>query len=599
MTSTALTELVTPQSPSLRGIFFGLSNILIATHKQYCFPFLSGYFIFWMKYIWSRKKVKPDPKPEINLRMKKVLIIEDFFNFRLTVKNMVRSFGVLYIDDATTGEEGLRKMTVRKYDIILCDYNLGQGKSGQQVLEEAKFRNYVNYSTVYIMVTAENTMEMIMGAAEYQPDDYLMKPFAKEVLEKKIRNIMEKKENFKDIEKAMADNNYDQAISLCSELIAKAPRNLSDLLKFKGEILIKKGDYKEALDFYEKVLLMGNVIWADMGIGRVHLLTGNYEEARKIFERIIAKNDKIMTAYDYLSQALLKMDEPKEAQKVLMKATEISPRALLRQKSLGNIAYRNDDFTTAEQSFKAAVAQGKHSCLKSTSDYTSLAKTLVQRDASDEGLKVLESALQEFPENPDAKLQVSVTESYVYKKMNMEDEARKSMSEAEKLAENLTGQIPPEVELDLAKAYIMMGESDKGSQIIKRIVQGNYDDSDTLNIVKTVFKEAGMEAKGLEFITSAKDEIIKLNNEGVKLAQDGKLAEAIDYFEKAALSIPENKIINANAAQVLMLYMKDKGVNDQQMEKVKLYLDRVTKIDKNYVDLPMLISLYKELVPEE
>ena len=102
--------------------------------------------------------------------MKIVLVVDDFFNFRLTMKNMLRSFGMNYIDDATTGEEAIRKLALRRYDIILCDYNLGHGKSGRQILEEAKFRGYINYSSVFIMVTAENTLEMIMGAAEYEPD---------------------------------------------------------------------------------------------------------------------------------------------------------------------------------------------------------------------------------------------------------------------------------------------------------------------------------------------------------------------------------------------------------------------------------------------
>ena len=100
--------------------------------------------------------------PQINLKTKKVLVVDDFFNFRLTLKNMMRSLGIMYIDDAANGEEAVRKMAVRQYDIILCDYNLGPGKSGQQVLEEGKFRGDINYSSIFIMVTAENTQEIIM-----------------------------------------------------------------------------------------------------------------------------------------------------------------------------------------------------------------------------------------------------------------------------------------------------------------------------------------------------------------------------------------------------------------------------------------------------
>ena len=537
-------------------------------------------------------------KPLVNLKMKIVLVVDDFFNFRLTMKNMLRSFGINYIDDATTGEEAIRKMSMRRYDIILCDYNLGPGKSGQQVLEEAKFREYINYSSIFIMVTAENTFEMIMGAAEYEPDDYLMKPFAKEVLAKKISNLVEKKENFKDIEKTLKENDYFHAITLCEELIEKSPRNLSELMKLKGEILLKKGSDQEAIDFYEKVLLMGDVIWAQLGTGKANFMLGKYEEAKEIFESIITKNNKIMPAYDYLAKCMIKMNIPLEAQKVLMKATSISPNAILRQKNLGNIAYNNEDFTTAETSFKSAVEQGKDSCFKSPSDYTSLAKTLVQRDASEEGLEVLGDALKVFPKSSDARLHVSVTESFVYKKMNKDEEADKAMAEAQKLTQEFDGQIPSEIMLDLAKAHIIMGEKDKGTEILKHIVRDNHDNDEMLDNVRLIFKETGMVDKGENIIEIAREEIIKLNDEGVKLAQDGKLTEAITYFEKAAAQLPENKIINANAAQVLMLYMKKNGINEKQLSKAKTYLDRVRKIDETYRDIPLLLSMYRELVPE-
>jgi len=537
-------------------------------------------------------------KSSIDLKTKKVLVIDDFFNFRLTMKNMLRSFGIIDIDDVSTGEEAIRKLSVRKYDIVLCDYNLGPGKSGQHVLEEAKFREYVDYSSVWIMVTAENTLEMILGAAEYAPDDYLMKPFAKEVLQNKIRNIVEKKNNLRDIEKKLKENDYFQAIKICDELMETSPRNLSELMKLKGEILLKKGSYQEATEFYEKVLFMGDVMWAEMGKGKAHFMLGKYEAAKEIFESIITKNSKVMQAYDYLAKCMVKLNNPMDAQKVLMKATSISPKAILRQKELGSIAYINEDYSTAEASFKSVVEQGKASCFKSPSDYTNLAKTLVQSDAHEEGMGILNDALKIFPKNSEALLHVTVTKSYVYKKMNKDEEAQIELAEFQKMAEGFDGQIPAEIMLDMAKAHIIMGDEAKGTEIIKNIVRSNHDNGALLDDVRHVFKEMRMVDQGNSIIKTARESVIKLNDEGVQLAQDGKLTEAIAYFEEAATKLPENKIINANASQVLMLYMKKNGINEQQLMKAKIYLDRVIKIDETYSDIPLLLSLYRELAPE-
>ncbi|HQK99452.1 MAG TPA: tetratricopeptide repeat protein [Smithellaceae bacterium] len=543
--------------------------------------------------------VKQEATANINLKMKKVLVVDDFFNFRLTMKNMLRSLGIMYIDDAANGEEAIKKLAARKFDIILCDYNLGPGKSGQQVLEEAKYRGYINYAGIFIMVTAENTLEMIMGAMEYEPDDYLMKPFAKEVLEKKIKSVTLKKENVRDIEKAIIDSDFDHALRICDELIAQSPANLAEIMKLKGEVLLKKGAYAEAAEFYDKVLTMGNMTWARLGRGRADLLLGRYEDAKNRFEEILAQNNKVIAAYDELARTYLKSGQPEEAQQVLMKAAAISPRALLRHKILGGLAYRNEDYTTAETSFRAAVVHGKHSCFKTTSDYTQLAKSMVMRDALQESLQVLGQASREFPESPDTRLHLSAAESLVYTKMNKPAEAKRALAQAHKYAQDLAGDLPSAVALDLAQAHLLAGDVEKGTDIIRGVIGANHDNDDVLNIIRIVFKETGMPEKGEKIIKDTTEDIMRLNNEGVDLARRGKLAEAIDYFEKAAARLPENKIINANAAQVLMLFMKQNGPDEERLSKASSYLERVRRIDGAYADIPMLLSMYRELASRE
>ncbi len=535
------------------------------------------------------------PPSIINLKKKKVLVVEDFFNFRLTMRRMLRSFNISDIEEASDGEEAIKKMSYKKYDIILCDYNLGPGKDGQHVLEEAKYRGYMDYSAIFMMVTALNTTDMVMGALEYQPDDYLIKPFTKLTLEKKLKNAIKKKANLKKIERAVEKNDYANAIALCDELISGNTINLTELLKLKGEILTKKGDYSEAAVFYEEVLSMGNLPWAMLGLGKIKFITGDYNAAKGLFEKIIAKNDKNVAAYDWLASTHEKMGNLKEAQKVLQEAINISPKAILRQKALGNIAYKNKDLITAEASFKEAVKQGKYSFFKSPSDYTGLAKVLVDKNAPEEGLKVLSDAGREFTNNPEAALQISVTESIAFKKMNREKDARKALAKATQLSANLTDILPQNVELDLAKAFFLTGNEQSGKAIIQRIVQSNHEDQELISNVQAVFKDLNIADKGREIISMARNEIIKLNNDGVKLVKEGNLSKAIDFFEQAADNLPANKIINANAAHALLLYMQKSGSKPLYLRKAMRFLDRVKNIDPAYKDLESMMKMYNEL----
>jgi tetratricopeptide (TPR) repeat protein len=548
--------------------------------------------------ITQKNSSLPSLIPYVDLKKKKVLIVEDFSSFRSTVKRMLQAFGLMYIDEAADGEEAISKISKRKYDIIICDYNLGSGKDGQQVLEEARGRRHIDYSTVFIMATAENTMNMLMGALEYQPDAYLVKPFNREILERRLKEWVNKKDNLQDIEKAIEKKDHETVISLCDQIMKGNPKNMSQLLQLKGEALIMKGDHSEAGIFYEKVLTMGNLPWAALNLGKIRFFTGNYDAAREIFEGIIAQNDKIVFAHDWLAKVHQKMGNFQAAQEVLEKAVRISPKAILRQKALGDIAYKNKDLAVAEKSFREAVEQGKQSFFKSPSDFTSLAKVLVDKDKPEEGLSVLKNAGKEFTDNPDALLQITITEMQTLQKMNREEDARKVMEKVSKLSGELSGKPSSDTELDLAKTLILAGDEAGGNAIIRRLIQNNHEDEEFIANVGTVFKDLNIEDKGQEIIAMARDEVIILNNDGVRKVKEGDLDNAIDLFEKAMGRLPDNKVINANAAQAFMAFMKKNGSRPHLLKKTGECLDRVKQLDPSYKNLNVLVTRHKELERE-
>ena len=127
-----------------------------------------------------------------SLKDKKILVVDDFAEMRTTLRGMLESYDANAVTMASSGEEAIQLISNNRYDVILCDYNLGDGKDGQQVLEEAKLRGKLPYASVFIMITAETTSFMVMGALEHQPDDYLAKPFTRTVLQSRIKRQLEK-----------------------------------------------------------------------------------------------------------------------------------------------------------------------------------------------------------------------------------------------------------------------------------------------------------------------------------------------------------------------------------------------------------------------
>ena len=116
--------------------------------------------------------------------------------------------------------------------------------------------------------------------------------------------------------------------------------------------------------------------------------------------------------------------------------------------------------------------------------------------------------------------------------------------------------------------------------------------------VGTVFKDLHIEDKGQEMIAEARDEVIILNNDGVRQVKEGNLESAVDLFEKAVGRLPDSKVINANAAQAFMAFMKKNGSKPHLLKITKECLDRVTHLDPSYKNLHVLMTMYKELEKE-
>jgi len=168
----------------------------------------------------------------------KFLIVDDYADMRSVLQNMLLSFGVQNIDIASNGKDAIRAIEHQRYDVILCDYNLGEGRDGQQVLEEIRHRKLIGVGTVFLMVTAENTRVMVMGAVEYEPDSYLTKPFTKDLLGQRLTNLLNMKADLVEIEQAIANRDHDLANRLIDDKLEKNSKNQNILKKRYRSFLI-------------------------------------------------------------------------------------------------------------------------------------------------------------------------------------------------------------------------------------------------------------------------------------------------------------------------------------------------------------------------
>lgn len=528
-----------------------------------------------------------------SLKGKKVLIIDDFQEMRVMLRTMIEPLAPASIKLAQNGEEAIEQLESDNYDIVFCDYNLGKGKDGQQVLEEAKHRGLLPYSTIYIMTTAENTSEMVMGAIDYLPDDYISKPFNRTVIHARLKKQLEKKENLGEISKALSLNNYKKAMQICDALLESNPSNRFDLLKIKGEQLTNLAEYEKAADLYEDIIEERDIPWAYLSLGRVRYLQKDYDEAIEIFEGLVKDNASNVAAYDWLAKTYEAIDEFEKAQEMLNIGTIKSPKSLIRQRNLAQVAYKNKDLETAATAYEHALSFGQHSCYKQADDYTGFAKTLVDAGKPDDAFNVAERIGKDFKHDTNADMVAALTKGLIHTAKGDEAAAKECLEGALGLFKQNPQGLSTDMALELTDLCLSSGKEDEANEITKNLISNHHDDEKLIERTKKLYSDAGKSDAGDELIDKTTSEIVALNNNGARLLKEGKLEESIELFMKAARGMPDNIVVNINAAYSLMMQMKKTGKIKKYSSRIENYLERVHKLDpanKKYHELTDMLQ---------
>jgi tetratricopeptide (TPR) repeat protein len=526
---------------------------------------------------------------EIDWADKNYLVVDDFVGVRQLLREALRSLGAKNIDQASSGGEAMGLLTRIRYDVVLCDYNLGDGKNGQQVLEEARVRNLINPSTVWLMVSAEKSVESVMGAAEHQPDAYLIKPITEGVLLTRLNRVWHKKQIFRLIDQAYAEKDYLRAARLCDAAIEAHKAHEIDLLRMKAKLMERSGEPVKAREVYERVLEQREYQWARAGIAKIRMANGEFEQARQAFQGVIAENRYYIDAYDQLALAYQNMGKLDEACAILERAAKLSPNSVPRQRNLGNVALKLGNVQMAEKAFRKCIAIGEYSIMKTPDAYLGLARVCGQKNDPKEALQLLLQAQREFAaDHPDIALRSKITEGLVYHESGDYRRARKAGDELEALL-NATADRPDiPTCLELATLLFAVGVKDAPVDLLCYVIRNNHDNPLLLEDVQKIFDKARLGDEGLELIRASKKEAIDLMNQGVLLWKTGKLKDAVEWMRQARGKVPNNQRILFNAAQILVSHLQQHGYDpalSAEAYEVLHHVDRLLPGQQRFAQL--------------
>lgn len=131
----------------------------------------------------------------VNLKNPKILLIDDFEIVRLMLRNALGDLGFTDIEEAEEGKAAMTKLVEahsagKPFALVFCDWNMPE-MSGIEVLEAC--RSTPEFASLpIVMVTAEAEQESVVRAIRAGATDYVVKPIAPDVLERKVNKILAK-----------------------------------------------------------------------------------------------------------------------------------------------------------------------------------------------------------------------------------------------------------------------------------------------------------------------------------------------------------------------------------------------------------------------
>jgi len=527
---------------------------------------------------------------------KRYLIVDDFVGIRQLLRESLRNIGAKHIDQASSGGEAMTLLLRTHYDVVLCDFNLGEGKNGQQVLEEARVRNLMIPSSVWLMVSAEKSVESVMGAAEHQPDAYIIKPITEGVLLTRLNRVWHKKQVFREIDAAYIEKDYLRAAKLCDAQVAQHKVHEIDLMRMKATLLLKAGEPDKARTVYERLLEEREFNWARTGLGKIRMANGDHEAARQMFQGVIGENRFYIDAYDQLATALTLLGRHDDACGVLEKAAKLSPNSVHRQRNLGNTALRIPNIPLAEHAFRKCLAIGEYSINKTVDAYLGMARVCGQKNDIKEALRLLAAAQRDFPGDL-VQLRAKITEGLVYHESGDFRRARKSGDELEAMLGQEKKRPQTATCIEMATLLFAVGVKDAPAELLCHVVRNNHDNPVLVEEVQKIFDKARMSDEGVTMIAEARREAAEMMNKGVLLWKTGKLAEAVEWMRDARVRLPDNMRILFNSAQMLINHMQLHGYDEALMIEANGVLMHVDELAAGQQRFAQLVEQLQMLIP--
>jgi DNA-binding response OmpR family regulator/Tfp pilus assembly protein PilF len=523
-----------------------------------------------------------------------VLVVDANAGMRTQLRNMLSLCGITKVALAVSAGASVRKLRDQNFDIILCEYHLGEGQDGQHLLEDLRQHHLIPLSTLFLMITGESQHERVISAAELAPNDYILKPFSSDKLLGRISKALEKRDIFIPTYKLIEAGNVPEAIESCRRGEEGNPTYLIDFLRLRAELHATAGQANEAEDCYQIVLNTKAVPWAKLGLAKALYMQKHYGEAEELLEGLLAENDMYLDAYDWLAKTREATGKLDEAKLTLEAAVKVAPHTVRRLRKLGEVSTAVGDMATATKMLNTVVEKGKYSDFRDPEDHVLLVKAQLGAGDAVGAANTVRDLERNMAGQPKTALCKALSNAMVHTYAGDTEKAAAALNEAIKHNDPRLG-ASINLKKDLARICIENKQDDKASEVIMDVMRHAADDA-AVEAIKNMLADLGRPELGAQLAERIRTEVRSIMTEGAQLAQSGDYDGAVRQMLEASEKLPGNTHVAFNAALALLKHIENVGWNDHFASNAKHFIERVRKQDPGNQRLAALVNYFHALL---
>ena len=527
------------------------------------------------------------------------LLIEPHQGMRASLHNMLNLCGLTRIDDAANASQAIRQLTLKPYDLILCEYDLeGEGQDGQQMLEDLRHHRLMHPATIFFMVTGEGQFNKVVSAAELSPTDYILKPFAADSILERIARALDKRAVFLPVYELMDVGHQQEAIAACLEGAINHPRYAVDFNRLRAELHLLLGEPALAEPIYQEIYETKGIPWARLGQAKTLFARERYAEAQAMLEQLLGQNSRFLDAYDWLARTHEALGQLPEAQVVLTDAVTLSPHAVRRLRRLGEVAQEAGDIDTAERSFRQVVSKSRYSEFRDPEDHARLVQALVHKGDPVAAAGVIRELDKTMSGRRNAALCSAISSAMLHEYTGNAARLEQALDSALAGAQRASG-LSAELKIELARNCLENGKAEAAEEVLRDVMRnagGHVKGAPVMEKARAVMERSGHGALASRLAQEARQDVVDLVAAGAARAKQGDYRGAVEMMLEAVEKLPDNAQVVFNAAVAVLKCLENTGWDDRLGQYALKLIDSVRRLDPANAKLNALASLHQRIL---